>query len=128
MLAPDGTLCVEMLEPTEKYLDQMLQFMVVGNMLFRATRSEQINLNYISQQIGIVTNTTAPSSEDVLAGCGAQTSCRGSQEYYGPMNTCLNPRCEDYYFQTLDEDTKECHLTELFQFTVLFGLVVFAVV
>jgi len=42
--------------------------------------------------------------------CKPKPVCRGSQTYYEPMNTCVDPPCYLYYFQTVDSTTKTCKM------------------
>merc|ERR1712130_225298 len=51
-------------------------------------------------------------------------TCIGDQQYYAPMNTCLQPQCELYMFQTVDESSGKCRLGASFYalFILLIGM------
>jgi hypothetical protein len=49
-------------------------------------------------------------------------TCVGDQTYYGPMNTCLQPQCDSYLFQTVDTKTGQCRLG--ISFYALFVIVI----
>ena len=51
-----------------------------------------------------------------------EKKCFGLQEYYAPSNVCIDPPCSDYFFQTIDEKTKQC--TFRLEFYFLFGILV----
>lgn len=42
--------------------------------------------------------------------CKEKPKCAGLQTYYEPMNACLDPECYQYFFQTVDSNTKMCRL------------------
>src|SRR5688572_25076479 len=42
--------------------------------------------------------------------CASRVICAGMQAHYEPLNTCLPPPCEDYYFFQLDEKSQSCKL------------------
>jgi hypothetical protein len=53
--------------------------------------------------------------------CGQKVTCRGAQRYYEPRNICLDPQCDFYLFQYVDDETKECAMGVAFYivFTLL---------
>lgn len=55
--------------------------------------------------------------------CVPRVQCIGSQRYYEPMNMCLDPECTSYYFQSVDEQSKECTMDISFYilFVIMLG-------
>jgi hypothetical protein len=46
--------------------------------------------------------------------------CIGDQAYYAPMNTCLQPQCQLYLFQTVDRKKGICKFQASFYFLITF--------
>lgn len=46
--------------------------------------------------------------------CAARVLCSGMQVHYDPLNLCLRPPCEDYYFFDYDDTKKVCDLNSGF--------------
>ena len=54
--------------------------------------------------------------------CAARVLCTGMQVHYDPLNMCLRPPCEDYYFFDYDETQKVCKLNAGFH--ILCGVLI----
>ncbi|TMW60273.1 hypothetical protein Poli38472_000315 [Pythium oligandrum] len=48
------------------------------------------------------------TSTRALPICSQQTDCVGAQVYSSSRNACQDPDCSRYYFQSLDEETRQC--------------------
>jgi len=57
--------------------------------------------------------------------CSKPVTCRGAQTFYAPMNTCVDPDCEQFYFHELDQDTKTCRLNNSFLISCIVVLLSF---
>ncbi|EGZ27056.1 hypothetical protein PHYSODRAFT_320910 [Phytophthora sojae] len=65
-----------------------------------------------TKRTGVLKRTVNSASDDgsgrSAATCLQPPSCRGQQEYSAHWNACHDPDCSQYYFHSLDEDTKDC--------------------
>mmetsp|Transcript_4288 Transcript_4288/g.12488 ORF Transcript_4288/g.12488 Transcript_4288/m.12488 type:complete len:593 (-) Transcript_4288:121-1899(-) len=52
------------------------------------------------------------SEPELEEGCRAQPTCVGAQSYDTALNWCDRPRCQDYWFLEVDEDTQTCKPNE----------------
>uniref|UniRef100_A0A7S0HVL5 Peptidase A1 domain-containing protein n=1 Tax=Hanusia phi TaxID=3032 RepID=A0A7S0HVL5_9CRYP len=68
-----------------------------------------------------------PSTYSEIGKCSVPVTCQGAQTYYAPMNTCLDPDCEQFYFHELDQETKTCRLNNAFLVSCILVLLSFSV-
>eukprot|EP00003_Mantamonas_plastica_P023011 TRINITY_DN4033_c0_g2_i12.p2 TRINITY_DN4033_c0_g2~~TRINITY_DN4033_c0_g2_i12.p2 ORF type:complete len:180 (+),score=51.08 TRINITY_DN4033_c0_g2_i12:1196-1735(+) len=57
--------------------------------------------------------------------CASRPTCIGSQVYYAPMNTCLDPDCRKYFFQTLNSE-RECEVSSASLIVLAIVIAIFA--
>ena len=85
--------------------------------------------DYQTRRVGFYNKDSSIAEEDASpeqGACPLEPTCFGSQSYYAPVNECLDPTCDEYYFQAMDQETKRCHLTRTFEIVLLFSLFLFA--
>lgn len=84
---------------------------VLGTM---ALRSLYVALDVDAKRIGFAnkgtwaTGTVGGAPPGAHLACEPLPVCRGQQVLYTPRRVCMLPACNDYFFQTVDEDTMEC--------------------
>lgn len=62
------------------------------------------------------------SAKESRVQCAARVLCTGMQVHYDPLNLCLRPPCEDYYFFDYDAEHKVCTLNTGFH--ILCGVLI----
>jgi len=68
-----------------------------------------------------------PYIKESRANCASRVMCGGMQVHYEPLNLCLPPACDDYYFFEYDASTKSCVLSSSFHIVVSLLIFVFLV-
>jgi len=79
-----------------------------------------ITVDLESGRVGMASKASALAEASDMT-CIAAPRCRGMQEFYPPLNRCLDPDCSMYYLTRLDPDSKVCRWTG--EALYLFGVV-----
>lgn len=56
--------------------------------------------------------------------CAKKEYCKGDQTYYAPLNVCLDPPCEYFFFRKVDPNTKTCVYADGFEFILFIPVLV----
>ncbi|KAL3669680.1 hypothetical protein V7S43_005062 [Phytophthora oleae] len=90
--------------PVYNMIDAPITF---GAMVLDALGS--VTVNGLTRRVGIrKPSKMADYEQQTSASCLQSVSCIGDQQYVAQLNVCQDPGCSQFYFHSLDEETKHC--------------------